>query len=56
MLFRSASGIPPETILPPGLFVRESLQDALDEALAGAGPNAMVTVVPDGARTLPLVE
>lgn len=51
-----ASGIPPETILPPGLFVRESLQDALDEALAGAGPNAMVTVVPDGARTLPLVE
>lgn len=49
-----AEGVPPETVLPPGLYLRDSLQEALDEALADAGPGARVTVVPDGARTLVL--
>ncbi|MGE5598352.1 MAG: lactate racemization operon protein LarA, partial [Bacteroidota bacterium] len=49
-----AEGLPPGTILPPGLYLRGSLQEALDEALAEAGPDAKVTVVPDGARTLVL--
>ena len=46
--------IPPGTKLLPGLTVAKSLQSALDEAMAAAGPEAMVTVVPDGSRAMPI--
>ena len=53
-VFLVCESIPPGTKLLPGLTVAKSLQSALDEAMAAAGPEAMVTVVPDGSKAMPI--
>lgn len=44
--------IQPGTKLPPGLDLRASLAEALDEALREAGPEAKVTVIPNGVGVI----
>lgn len=48
--------LPPGTVLPPGLSVTEDLQEAVDTALEEAGPEAKVTVIPDGVAVVPVKE
>ncbi len=46
--------LPPGTVLPPGLAAVENLQEAVDAALAEAGPGAKMTVIPDGVAVVPV--
>lgn len=48
-----STGIPPGIVLPPGLRVTTSLSEAVAEALDQAGPEARVTVIPDGVSVIP---
>lgn len=43
----------PDTALPRGLTIKRTLGEAVAEALAEAGPEAKVTVIPDGVGVIP---